>query len=143
MRVYHWMMALSFAALLSACGAAVVEGDRSPDERLQQYATVLDQLKTHPQASRVEVELGQASTWLRRAEAMATKKDRDDDQYFLMLDVVDGQLVRTKTALSRFTAEAELDTQRATYEAQMGSLQAARDEAARLRGQGDTQEVQP
>lgn len=136
MRLLTWLLVVPLTtSMVAGCGSRPdANAERSGDERLQQYSTVLDRLRAHPQAGRVEIELSSAATWLRRAEVMATQPERNMTDYRLLLDVVDGQLVRTQAALARFAAEADLEAGRGRYEAQMNALDNARGDVTRLRG---------
>lgn len=128
------------AVLLLGCGAsqqAQLVAKRSVDERLQTYTTVLSTLRTHPQAEGVRLELDQAGGWLRRAEALSVSPEGVlSPRMDLLLDVVDGQLVRIKAELGRQAAVSRLERERTRYEGEMGRFETIRKENARLRAGG-------
>lgn len=132
--------ALLCALVLMGCGASQQErliAKRSLDERLQTYTTVLSTLRAHPRAEAVKIELDQAGGWLRRAEALSVSPEGAlGPRMDLLLDVVDGQLVRIKAELGRQTAVSRLERERTRYEGEMGRFESIRKENARLREGG-------
>lgn len=139
------LMTLGLAAFiavgtLTACGASQAEqliAKRSVDERLQTYATVLSQLGASPEAEKTRIELDQAAGWLRRAEALSvTPEGATSPRMDVLLDVIDGQLVRVKAEQARQAAATRFESERTRFEGEMGRFESIQKKNAELRQGG-------
>ena len=132
------LAALFAAGALTGCGASQADqliAKRSVDERLQTYSTVLTKLGASPEAEKTRIELDQAAGWLRRAEALSvTPEGAVSTRMDMLLDVIDGQLVRVKAEQSRQAAERRFEGERTRFEGEMGRFESIQKKNAELRG---------
>lgn len=131
---------LILSLLLVGCGASRQEQlvvKRSVDERLQMYATVLADLNTREEAKPTRIELDRAAAWLRRAETLgATTEGASSSRMKVLLDVIDGQLVRIKAEQGRQAAVQRLEGERGRFEVEMGRFESIQKKNAELREGG-------
>ena len=138
-------LTLGFAAIIAAstlcaCGASQADqliAKRSIDERLQTYSTVLSQLGASPEAEKTRIEIDQAAGWLRRAEALSvTPEGATSARMDMLLDVIDGQLVRVKAEQARQAAARRFEGERGRYEGEMGRFESIQKKNDELRQGG-------
>lgn len=126
--------ALLACAALGGAGCAgaaardeAVTRQRSADDRIQSYTTVLRALREAPWSREASLELDRAQVWLQRAETLRLDPERAD-LLALTLEAVEGQLVQIKALYARREAESSLERTRQTYEGNMNQINTLRDQ---------------
>lgn len=105
----------------SACASSRGHQEGPPQEstaqQVERFTLAAQEARQHPKAELVQRELAQVDRWLNQIDATLATEDGDRSRIPLLLEVIEGQLVRVRARFARLEAEDQVSDARERYNA--------------------------